>query len=596
MSDSQCQCRRIARRSRRLSRGRASASSSPRRSAPCSNGTTSISTPLWRRSSRPLFFPPGNETAALLSAFAAYAAGFLVRPFGALVFGRLGDLVGRKYTFLVTILFMGVVDLRGRPAADLLGGRLAGAGADGRRCACIQGLALGGEYGGAATYVAEHAPRGNAAATPRAGSRPRRRSASSCRSPSSALCRTQMDAKAFADWGWRIPFLVSLILLVFSVYIRLKLERIRRSSPQMKAEGKGSKSPLTDSFLRYPNNRLRAAGPARRDRRPGRGVVHGPVLRPVLPHHHAEARLPVGLHADRHLAADRHAVLHLLRLAERQDRPPEDHHGGLPDRGRHLLPAVRGADALRQPRTSRPSRPRPRSRSRPIPAQCNFHIFVGPWSKFTECDRAKDALTKSGLSFTSVNGAGGIAGRRSRISDKKLDGLRRQGRRRPSSPPPSRRRAISADRRQGEGQLVHGRGDPGDHAHLRDHGLRTDRGLPGRAVPDQHPLHLDVAALSHRQRLVRRHAAPAGDRAGRLVGRHLLRALVPDRHGGHDAGDRHDLPAGNQGRGHHQGRSSARHGQERAGGPARAAGFILAALSSRAQRGTFRQQPLRTPP
>ena len=172
------------------------------------------------------------------------------------------------------------------------------------------------------------------------------------------------------------------------------------------------------------------------------------------------------------------------------------------------------------------------------PAQCNFHIFVGPWSKFTECDRAKDTLTKSGLSFTSVNAPAGIAGRH-------LD--QRQEARRASTPRKARRKlaaalkeaGYSADRRQVEGQLVHGRGDPGDHARLRHHGLRTDRGLPGRALPDQHPLHLDVAALSHRQRLVRRHAAPAGDRAGRLVGRHLLRPLVPDRRRRDDAGDRH---------------------------------------------------------
>ena len=126
-----------------------------------------------------LFFPPGNDTAALLSAFATYAAGFLVRPFGAIFFGRIGDLVGRKYTFLVTIMVMGVCDLRGRPAADLCDNRLACARSAGM-LRLLQGLALGGEYGGAATYVAEHAAR-HGAAMRRAGSRPRRRSASSCR-------------------------------------------------------------------------------------------------------------------------------------------------------------------------------------------------------------------------------------------------------------------------------------------------------------------------------------------------------------------------------------------------------------------------------
>src|SRR6185436_14913529 len=199
-----------------------------------------------------LFFPPGNQTAALLSAFAAYAAGFLVRPFGALVFGRIGDLVGRKYTFLVTIVFMG--------GATFLVGLLPTYSQIGWfapilmvTLRLVQGLALGGEYGGAATYVAEHAPHN-------------RRGYDTAWIQTTAtlgfflallvigLCRVWMDAKVFAEWGWRVPFLVSLILLVFSIYIRLKLHE----SPifqKMKSEGKGSKSPLTDSFLVYPNNK-----------------------------------------------------------------------------------------------------------------------------------------------------------------------------------------------------------------------------------------------------------------------------------------------------------------------------------------------------
>src|SRR5467141_5465648 len=199
-----------------------------------------------------LFFPPGNQTAALLAAFATYAAGFLVRPFGALIFGRIGDLVGRKYTFLVTIVVMGGATF----AVGLLPtfatiGWLAPVLLVTLRLA--QGLALGGEYGGAATYVAEHAPQGK-----------RGYDTSWIQTTATlgfflallviGVCRVYMDAKVFADWGWRIPFWLSLILLVFSIYIRLKLHE----SPifqQMKAEGKGSKSPLTDSFLKYPNNK-----------------------------------------------------------------------------------------------------------------------------------------------------------------------------------------------------------------------------------------------------------------------------------------------------------------------------------------------------
>ncbi|HYA46020.1 MAG TPA: MFS transporter, partial [Burkholderiales bacterium] len=168
-----------------------------------------------------LFFPPGNATAALLSAFAAYAAGFLVRPFGALVFGRVGDLVGRKYTFLITIVVMGASTFAvgllptytsiGWAAPILM-----------LTLRLLQGLALGGEYGGAATYVAEHAAQG-------------RRGYDTSWIQTTAtlglllaliiigLCRVNMTPKEFSDWGWRIPFWVTLILLAFSVYIRMKL-------------------------------------------------------------------------------------------------------------------------------------------------------------------------------------------------------------------------------------------------------------------------------------------------------------------------------------------------------------------------------------
>ena len=198
--------------------------------------------------------PKGNDTAALLSAFATYAAGFLVRPFGALVFGRIGDLVGRKYTFLVTIVVMGCATFAVGllPTYETIGWWAPVPARVSLRL--LQGLALGGEYGGAATYVAEHAPNN------------RRGYDTSWIQTTATLgfflalaviggCRVWMDAKVFADWGWRIPFWFSLILLVFSVYIRLKLHE----SPvfqKMKAEGKGSKSPLTDSFLKYPNNKF----------------------------------------------------------------------------------------------------------------------------------------------------------------------------------------------------------------------------------------------------------------------------------------------------------------------------------------------------
>ena len=199
-----------------------------------------------------LFFPPGNATWALLGALAAYAAGFLVRPFGALLFGRLGDMLGRKYTFLVTILVMGVSTfLVGLLPTYAVIGDLAPVLLVLIRL--LQGLALGGEYGGAATYVAEHSAHG------------RRGYATSWIQTTATLgfflallvigtLRLSMDATSFREWGWRIPFLGSALLLIFSVWIRLKLHE----SPvfqRIKAEGKGSKSPIRDSFFKYPNNK-----------------------------------------------------------------------------------------------------------------------------------------------------------------------------------------------------------------------------------------------------------------------------------------------------------------------------------------------------
>src|SRR6476660_4513209 len=200
-----------------------------------------------------LFFPPGNATAALLSSFVTYAAGFLVRPFGALFFGRIGDLVGRKYTFLITIVVMGA----STAAVGLLPtyakiGFLAPILLVLLRL--LQGLALGGEYGGAATYVAEHAPHN------------KRGSDTSWIQTQATLgfflaqlviggARWKMGPDDFKARGWRIPFLLSLVLLGFSVYLRLKLQE----SPifkAMKAQGKGSKAPLNDSFANWSNAKI----------------------------------------------------------------------------------------------------------------------------------------------------------------------------------------------------------------------------------------------------------------------------------------------------------------------------------------------------
>jgi MFS family permease len=199
------------------------------------------------------FFKAVNETTSFIFALLAFAAGFFVRPFGAIVFGRIGDLIGRKYTFLVTILLMG--------GATVIVGVLPNYDSIGIAAPIIlismrilQGLALGGEYGGAATYVAEHAPNG------------KRGFFTSFIQTTATLglflsliiilsCRLALGGAAFDAWGWRIPFLLSAILVAVSVWIRLQLAE----SPvfkKMKEEGKITRAPLTESFLRWGNLKI----------------------------------------------------------------------------------------------------------------------------------------------------------------------------------------------------------------------------------------------------------------------------------------------------------------------------------------------------
>jgi MFS family permease len=198
------------------------------------------------------FFSQYPEGTRNIFALLAFAAGFLVRPFGALVFGRLGDLVGRKYTFLVTIVIMGastfIVGIL--PTAEQIG-ILAPILLIVLRC--LQGLALGGEYGGAATYVAEHAPQGRRGfytsfiqITATAGL---------FLSLLVILFTQAATGDAFRDWGWRIPFLVSIVLLGISVWIRLQLEE-SPAFKKMKAEGTGSKAPLSEAFGQWRNAKV----------------------------------------------------------------------------------------------------------------------------------------------------------------------------------------------------------------------------------------------------------------------------------------------------------------------------------------------------
>ena len=199
------------------------------------------------------FFSGLDEGSAFIFALLAFAAGFIVRPFGALVFGRLGDMIGRKYTFLVTILIMGL--------STFIVGILPNYATIGVAAPVIlialrmlQGLALGGEYGGAATYVAEHSPHG------------KRGAYTSWIQTTATLglflslmvilgTRTLIGEAAFADWGWRVPFIVSILLLAVSVWIRLSMNE-SPAFAKMKAEGKTSKAPLSESFGQWKNLKI----------------------------------------------------------------------------------------------------------------------------------------------------------------------------------------------------------------------------------------------------------------------------------------------------------------------------------------------------
>lgn len=346
-----------------------------------------------------LFFPPGNETAALLAAFATYAAGFIVRPFGALIFGRFGDTIGRKYVFLVTILLMGVATF----AVGLLPtfeqiGWLAPLLLVTLRI--TQGLALGGEYGGAVTYVAEHTV-----------SEHRGYVTSLIQTTATGgfllsllvilFCRIAIPEGDFAQWGWRIPFLLSLVLLVLSIYIRLRLNE----SPlfqYIKSRGLATKRPIFDSFFRYPNNRnalIALLGAAA-----GQGVIW------YTGQFYALFFLQITMKVDYLIAYGIMISALLISL------PLFLIFGWLSDRvGRKqvimagcVLAALTYFPLFQMlAQATNPALVAFQERTEVTlaadPAQCNIHVFVGPWSDFTDCDKARDFLTDRGVSFNIVD-------------------------------------------------------------------------------------------------------------------------------------------------------------------------------------------------
>ena len=348
-----------------------------------------------------LFFPPGNATTALLNAFVTYAAGFLVRPFGALVFGRIGDLVGRKYTFLVTITVMGL--------STFLVGLLPTYNSIGMLAPTLlvllrlaQGLALGGEYGGAATYVAEHAPEN-------------KRGAHTAWIQTTAtvglfvalivifLCRGAMTQDDFKSWGWRIPFIISVILLVISIYIRLKLNE----SPlfrRMKEEGKGSKAPLSESFGQW--NNLKIVILALLGATAGQGVVWYTGQFYALFFLITTLKVPF------------ETVYGLIAFSLVLGTPFFIVFGRLSDRvGRKWImmlgcllgvltyfPLYKAMTHFANPALEKFNAT---NRITLTATDCQLHIFAFPWTHYSECDNVRNLLTQRSLNYAHVEAAPG---------------------------------------------------------------------------------------------------------------------------------------------------------------------------------------------
>ena len=350
-----------------------------------------------------LFFPPGNATTALLNAFVTYAAGFLVRPFGALVFGRIGDLVGRKYTFLVTITVMGL--------STFLVGLLPTYNSIGMLAPTLlvllrlaQGLALGGEYGGAATYVAEHAPEN-------------KRGAHTAWIQTTAtvglfvalvvifLARGAMTADDFKSWGWRIPFIISIILLVISIYIRLKLNE----SPlfrRMKEEGKGSKAPLSESFGQW--NNLKIVILALLGATAGQGVVWYTGQFYALFFLITTLKVPFetvyGLIAFS-LVLGTPFFLVFGRLSDRVGRKWIMMLGCLLGVLTYF-PLYRGMTHFANPALEKFNAT---STITLTATDCQLHIFAFPWTHYSECDNVRNLLTQRSLNYAHVEAAPGAA-------------------------------------------------------------------------------------------------------------------------------------------------------------------------------------------
>ena len=497
------------------------------------------------------FFSGVNETTGFILALGAFAAGFAVRPFGALVFGRIGDTVGRKNTFLVTIVIMGL--------STFAIGLLPTYGTIGVAAPVLlvvlrmaQGLALGGEYGGAATYVAEHAPAG------KRGLHTSFIQTTATLGLFAALLivialRSGLGEPAFADWGWRLPFLASIVLFGVSVWIRLQLEE----SPvfqAMKAEGTTSKAPLSEAFTRWAN--LKYVLIALFGAAAGQGVVF------------YTSQFYALFFLEKTLKVDGLTTNMLIAVALLIATPAFVAFGWLSDRiGRKPIvvagcalaalcyfPAVRCADLGGQPGARRgagrvagprrrrsgdllvPVRPRRQEQVRPLglrrrqglPRQGRRQLHQrGCSGGVARGGRARrDAAADAAGRHADRPGEGG--------GDQGLSGIAQGG---------AGQGRLSGQGRPGADRQAAGRPDPRRPRPAGDGGLRPDRGDARRAVSQPHPLYGDVAALPYRQRLVRR--LPADDRVrhGRGDRQHLLWAMVSGGRRGGDGGHRPAVPA-----------------------------------------------------
>jgi predicted MFS family arabinose efflux permease len=349
------------------------------------------------------FFTALDPTSAFIFALLAFAAGFIVRPFGALVFGRLGDMVGRKHTFLITILIMG--------ASTFLVGVLPGYNTLGVLAPTLlillrllQGLALGGEYGGAATFVAEHAP-------------PGKRGAHTAWIQTTATLglllslmvilgtRTALGEEAFQAWGWRVPFLLSAVLLGLSVWIRMSMEE----SPvfrQMKAEGKTSKAPLKESFGQWSN--LKIVLIALFGLTAGQAVVWYTgqfyalfFLTQALKIDGAQANLLIGLA----LILGTPFFIVFGALSDRIGRKPIILAGCLLA-ALTYFPLFKGLTAAGNPQLAAALQSAPVT-LHANPSECSFQFNPTGTAKFTSsCDVAKQTLANASVNYDSVDAQG----------------------------------------------------------------------------------------------------------------------------------------------------------------------------------------------